>query len=482
MAADLRVTVRFLQPYSHGRGEDGLPEWPPSPLRLFQALVAAAIGRHSDPGALTRSAEALRWLERQPPPEIVAPRAIETTAPYRLFVPNNIGDKVAKAWSAGRDADLSSYRTEKDVRAVRFDGEAVHYVFRAAEGMEAHVEILRAAARSITHLGWGIDMVAGDASGDTEGFMGEGERWIPGKHGGRVFRCAVSGTLAALDRKHVQFLQRLEGGTFRPVAPLTTFTVHPYARVTDPSPRPFAAFRIVAPLTGDRLMFDAARQARDVAAWLRHAVAEVCDGWTFGPAESLVHGHGADSGDAFRARFSYLPLPTITPLRVEGIARVLVAATPGLDAEMAWVRAHLAGHELVWQGKPVALLEPLPAGDWVLGNYVERSERWSTVTPVILPGHDDRSARKAERLLRRAFLQAGFEPEVVDSIQEIEWRKVGFRAGVDLASRYVPPDKVTGPLFHVRVRFSTPRIGPIIVGSGRHRGMGIFAIERTARG
>jgi CRISPR-associated protein Csb2 len=188
-----------------------------------------------------------------------------------------------------------------------------------------------------------------------------------------------------------------------------------------------------------------------------------------------VHGHGGDRSELRRARFSYLPLPTITPLRTEGIARVVVVATPGLHAELAWVKAHLAGRELIWKGEPMALLEPLPATDGVLPHYRAMSDCWSTVTPVVLPGHDDHSGKKAERLLRTAFLQAGFEPEVVDSIRELAWQREGFRAGVDLANRYLAPDKVRGSQFHVRVRFATRVSGPIAIGSGRHRGMGVFA-------
>ena len=48
------LTVRFLDPAPafHGRGDGGDPEWPPSPLRLFQALVCAAAGRWRE-GQLT---------------------------------------------------------------------------------------------------------------------------------------------------------------------------------------------------------------------------------------------------------------------------------------------------------------------------------------------------------------------------------------------------------------------------------------------
>jgi hypothetical protein len=47
MASVLCITIRFLDPVPqfHGRGDTGDPEWPPSPLRLFQAMVSAAASR-----------------------------------------------------------------------------------------------------------------------------------------------------------------------------------------------------------------------------------------------------------------------------------------------------------------------------------------------------------------------------------------------------------------------------------------------------
>jgi CRISPR-associated protein Csb2 len=73
------------------------------------------------------------------------------------------------------------------------------------------------------------------------------------------------------------------------------------------------------------------------------------------------------------------------------------------------------------------------------------------------------------------LLQAGLEPELVDGIRDLDWRKAGFWKGTALASRYLPPDKVSGPMFHVRLRFSKPVVGPLALGSGRFRGMGVFA-------
>src|SRR5262245_13844583 len=80
------LTIRFLQPYSHGRGEDGQPEWPPSPLRAFQALVAAAASRWNERVRVNHAAPALQWLERLPAPTIIASAGKVSSKPYLLYI------------------------------------------------------------------------------------------------------------------------------------------------------------------------------------------------------------------------------------------------------------------------------------------------------------------------------------------------------------------------------------------------------------
>ena len=143
MPAQLRITVRFLDGAFHGRGDGGEPEWPPSPLRLFQAIVAAAATRWSDDSRSIKDATALRWLEQQPPPTIVATRraAIQPRG-YRLYVPDNVGDLVAKKWENGDTAaDIADYRTDKFVRPTRLvtDSAAGALTRRAVCGKRAAV-------------------------------------------------------------------------------------------------------------------------------------------------------------------------------------------------------------------------------------------------------------------------------------------------------------------------------------------------------
>jgi CRISPR-associated protein Csb2 len=165
-------------------------------------LVASSLGRQPDASRREQAAETLRWLERQATPEIVAP-PVALAEPYRLFVPDNVGDKIAKSWAAGREASIAEFRTEKDARPLRIAGEAVSYVFKGVDGLDTHLGPLEQMARSMTHLGWGVDMVVGEASSVVDGLVGE--RWIPGRRGGTFLRQPVEGTLDDLERKHEEF-------------------------------------------------------------------------------------------------------------------------------------------------------------------------------------------------------------------------------------------------------------------------------------
>src|SRR5258708_19482824 len=107
MPLHFALSIHFLDPRFHGRGDGGLPEWPPSPLRVFQALVAAAGTRRRGEN-LAAEAPALRWLEglsEKSPPIIVAPEGETPRAGYRLSVPNNAIDLLPSASVRGHDSD-----------------------------------------------------------------------------------------------------------------------------------------------------------------------------------------------------------------------------------------------------------------------------------------------------------------------------------------------------------------------------------------
>jgi CRISPR-associated protein Csb2 len=357
-------------------------------------------------------------------------------------------------------------------------GDAVHYLFPLSDGACPFLEVLQVAARSITHLGWGVDMVAADAAIITEEQAATlpGERWRAGLTGGTPLRVPVTGTLDALLEKHNAFLNRLGPDGFHPVPPLAAFRVVSFRRDRDPGGRPYAAFRLLQPETGKNQTY-AATDPVKVAGMIRGAAGKAAldSGRPKDWVDEFVYGHH-DGAESF-PRFSYLPLPSIQPVVGVGrISRVLIAEPIGAGGnEVAWIKRLLAGHFANNEQGRHALLMSLPHDDNVLKQYVATSQTWTTVTPVALPGSDDGIVSKTNKLLVKMFDHAGYTP---DSVEELEYHRVPFCRGAEDAKRYRPraPHHLANcTMYHMRIRWKFPMPGPIALGAGRHCGLGVLA-------
>ena len=531
MRSHFCVSICLLDPAFHGRRDGGEPEWPPSPLRVFQSLVAAAAARLR-PEVFSRQARsAFSWLENQPAPVIATPAGV-TASGYRLSVPNNAMDIVAKAWCRGNDsnsgdANPATHRTMKAVRpTLLIGGDAVHYLWLLndplTEEVRAHVETLADVARSVVALGWGIDMAVGNATlvSDEQVDALSGERWLPGASAtGDGLRVAVQGTLDALIHRHERFLNRLGPDGFTASPPLTRYATVVYHHETQPPLRAVAAFSLRKLDDSGYRAFDTPRQSLTVAGMVRHAAkaSATATGRPGGWINAFVLGHGESRGDTEHItvgpkRFAYLPVPSIEA-RGEGRARVIGSVrrvivcsfADGYESAIAWARRALSGRELVDEntGEIVAILSQLPGSDRIVQHYIQSASAWASVTPVVLPGYDDpahyrrrlkrgvgaeeqkqlldRLANRIDGLLRKAIIQAGFTQTLTDNA-ELEWREAGFWPGTDLASAYGVPDHLKRfPRFHVRLCWrdtqgkSLQVPGPVCLGGGRFYGLGLFA-------
>ena len=110
------LSVRFLHDRYHGLTDNGeRAEWPPSPFRAFQALVA---GNARGPTIPESIRSALRWLESLDPPDIIAPQ----TQPGQVlltYVLNNVSDSDANS------------RTPKTIRPTLLNGDRlVQYAWK----------------------------------------------------------------------------------------------------------------------------------------------------------------------------------------------------------------------------------------------------------------------------------------------------------------------------------------------------------------
>ncbi|MGH9196870.1 MAG: type I-G CRISPR-associated protein Csb2, partial [Acidimicrobiia bacterium] len=208
----LLITVCWLDDRYHGLlDREGPPEWPPSPYRLFQALVAG-IGRRGE--LESELGQSLAWLQSLDPPMIVAPRSRRGQIVTR-FVPNNDGDR-----KPDRQTRLSA-KTSRPT--LMLDAPEIHYLWEIDGDELSRAKLVGQAARYVTCLGWGIDMAyaGGRPISSDEIAKLFGVRWYPRKGVMQedgllrvpiVDRQTEVDSLNDLKRAHQSALNRIEHG------------------------------------------------------------------------------------------------------------------------------------------------------------------------------------------------------------------------------------------------------------------------------
>lgn len=500
MKPSLCISFRFIQPYPlfHGRADGNEPEWPPSPLRAFQALLNAECLRTRGKPLPAEVRSALQVMEVLRP-TVIAPRATLCTIGHRAYVPHNHADLVAAAWDRGKlDASIASHRVEKDhrpyhIKTIGDDLPTLHYVYPLDATNADPAELLHAirpAVRSIHCLGWGIDQVIADATlveSTSHGLTGE--RWAPTPRGGTRLRVHRNGSLDALTARHGKFLSRLVSGDWTPVPPLTAMDQVRYRRDSDPIPRPHAAFELLHD-DGSFCRYSQ-RKLMHIAGMVRHLAkklmqqsppAGVPDDWV----ERYVVGHRNEDAVEHR-QFSYLPLPSIGHKYADqAVRRVMIAAPVGDDVWLEHLVQRLTGRQLKPEnGNEFGELGPpilvRVYRDNVARCYTAAANRWASVTPVILPGHDDRKPAKTRKLIDLALAQSS-----IDLPCTYEWSAFSHFRNSLSAHKY---DRDKRPIYlrpgylqeltavHLTLSFEDELKvpGPLVIGAGRHGGFGLMA-------
>ena len=196
-AGALLIEVRFVGGRYHGRND-----WPPSPFRLFQALVAGAYGGRWVSEPENEKDAAFIWLEGLDAPHIaVPPREKGASASY--FVPNNDLDAVG-----GDPHRVSEIRVKKTVATSLFRHRTpVLYAWPFDDGA-IHAATITKLAERLHTLGLGRD--AAYAQAETASWDEAEARLLA--HGGRVVRpggaaprgstCPTKGSLESLKQRH----------------------------------------------------------------------------------------------------------------------------------------------------------------------------------------------------------------------------------------------------------------------------------------
>ena len=198
--AALVIYVRFHDGRYHGRGD-----WPPSPARLFQALVAGA----GLSGPLEESDRAaLTWLEELPAPIIAVPRARQPRRGVLFYMPNNDSDVIK-----GDPTKIAKIRTATKIFKPHFFDGGIPFLYAwplvPDTADQQNAEKVCGLTERLYQLGRGIDMAWawGERLDDDrlENLFATypGQVFRPTERGlGATLQCACPGSLESLQRRY----------------------------------------------------------------------------------------------------------------------------------------------------------------------------------------------------------------------------------------------------------------------------------------
>ena len=485
MPQSLVVTVHFHEGRYHGQDDQfgSANAWPPSPGRLFQAMVAAAAQGAS---LEEEDVAALSWLERLHPPRVAAPAA-RLGRPLKLFVPNNDLDSVG-----GDPNNVGNIRVAKTWRPSFFDGdEPVLYVWDFESG-QGHAERICGVAARVYQLGRGVDMAWAyghvvdrklanarlDAHcGPIRKPTGIGKTATP-----------TFGTLKSLDirygRNRTRFTIERVGRKSKQLVtkpPLALFArtgyntpsrrLHFELRTPDGAfaPRPLSSASTL--VTG--LMKEATRR-------LQAALPDRSKEF-----ERLIVGRGAGPADLAQ-RIRLVPVPSIgaehTDLSVRRFFVDVPAACPIRSDDLKWAFAGVRPCDPetgeVWAGSMVSTNDGSMADRYFLD-----ASQFRSVTPIAFSSfphrptdaksaddrirHQRQAARAVVQALRHVNIRAGPADIRVqrEPLHRRGLRSESFAAGSRFAKH---------ALWHVELHFHERVSGPVMIGDGRFQGLGLM--------
>ncbi len=496
MPGILLISVRFHEGRYHGAGD-----WPPSPARLFQALIAGA-GLQGP--LLVEQVSALKWLETMPPPTIAAP----TTRKGQLvgiFVPNNDLDAVG-----GDPRRVGSIRTKKEIRPMLFAADQpllYAWAFRDEFDQRKLATVICQLAERVYQLGRGVDLAWAWAEVISEAELANrldtyvGTIHRPSLAGNsNPLPCPLEGSFASLEERYLANQSRFEtiktdgvvSQNFRRL-PKPRFRSVAY---DSPSNRMLFELRSVV----DPEQFQAAplQQASVLIQSVRDCTCKRLIAALPGRKAQIEHwliGRNADGTNGGKAgeRIRLIPLASIGhPHADYDIRRVLVEAPANCPLRLDDLDWAFRGTELGEKSR-LGRLSGV-ADDSFLTHYgiPHPAAEWQTITPVVLPASAQRrriepSRRVAEGknasergreqyqagvAVLTALRQAGLNSRATDIVVQREpfnghgARAEGFASGTRFAKER---------LWHVSLRFAEPVAGPLVLGDGRFLGLGVFA-------
>lgn len=475
----LFVSVRLLDNRYHGSGTS-----PPSPFRLFQALVSAAFtGREVSADEVA----ALRWLENLPPPTILSLKAkLAKTTTY--YVPRNGADA-----EAGDLAKAAKNRDPKLSKPWLCDAQTPLSYIWFFSGDVTSAETLINLCDRLYQLGRGIDMAFAFA----ERLDADNAKQIILGHPGPVYRPTPQGSANALacPKPHQSFdslifrhqgqLKRLRNDKFRK-PPLPVFATTGYNCASS-----ILLFDVLKNTAGGDYAVQPFTNAASFAKKVIDQAAERLKLHFSDKTDRYLLGRGANEQDK-NLRIRVIPLPSIGFIHTpQGIRRLLVEVPPDCplrlaDVEWAFSGLHLGADisagEILDEQAPILV----KADDRkILLHYGIEAEQptrvWRTVTPIALPLKPTHGVLTGiERVIKEneiqyAARQALRHSGLASKAQVVKIQREPFDGKGERATEFAFGNRFPAyRLYHLEIAFDEPLAGPIIIGDGRYFGLGLM--------
>ncbi len=509
MSRAVLITVRLHDGRYHGTG-DG----PPSPARLFQALVAGAgLGGPLDPG----ESEALRWLEEREPPIIASPIMMNGQS-VKAHVPNNDLDAVE-----GDPRRIGEIRTTKPIRPRTFNVGIpwlYAWAFHAAEESERQAQAICVLAERLYQFGRGVDMAWawGEVLDDAElkarlsNYPGPVCRPSDGG-GGRTLACPEPGSLASLNARYAASSQRFKTkGRGKAARQLFSQPPKPrFAQVAYESPPLRRVYELRDATTEASFgVWPLARASRLVVLLrdgaverLRRALPDRSS-----EIERVLVGRKADGTDEgpTSLRVKIVPLPSIGHHHADrGIRRALVEVPAGCPLHAGDVHWAFSGLDVSdpETGESLNLILTPSADESMLTHYGAADgvgfRVWRTVSPAALPDPARRRRIEPTRVVAEAkdgeeraaeltcaaaaVAQALRHADVRARTEVIRVQREPFEANGERVEAFAPGTRFAKErLWHVEIIFNAPIAGPLVIGDGRFLGLGVMAPVQRSQG
>jgi CRISPR-associated protein Csb2 len=447
-------------------------EWPPHPSRLFSALVdSLADVRAAEPASAGACEEALRWLECLDPPHIRASldrHVSERTWPLKYWVP--INDEVA-------DKLRSAPLVEQRKRQERFfptavpESPIVVFSWPWVEPPQVVVRAIERLAHGVPYLGHSSSLVRITCR-TTEA---EPATLVPSAGGRLRLRVAGPGRLARLDAVHEARTQDtlVQPPRGREVG---------YDLALPSTPRGPHGAATVLSLSNVRVRVE---DTAPLAARLREAVLAHLPA---GTSETLT-GHRPDNAPSRTPHVAFVPLAHVGHAHADMLVKGFAVVMPEtIDAESAFLLDEaielVASRPFPLGPRGVGKLGRADSNDGLKslnwGGYVGDATEWASVTPVALGAHPKpKKGLTVEAIVVRELAHLGLPAPA-----EVLLGNVAFIERCPRAQDFVrgSAHAIQGRLLrHVYLRFAEEVSGPILLGAGRHTGLGLLRPYRRMR-